>query len=453
MKRITIIGSGATGTLLAINLIKHHKNQPLEINLVEKKERLGRGVAYSTFKDFHLLNVPANKMGAFPDDIEHFFKWLSAKNYNFFSNDFVPRKLYGEYLRELFAETLANKTPNVTLNLLDDEAIDVAIEENQTRVILKSGKILDSDKVVLAFGNFLPPHPRMADQAFINSGKYFQNPWSEDIPNKIDSNDAVLVIGTGLTMVDVVMSLYHGKHQGRIFAVSKHGWLPAVHKLGFVYQSFCDELKDKTKVSEIVGTVRCHLSKAQTQNSDWRAVIDSLRPVTQETWLNLPDAEKSRFMRHLRRVWDISRHRIPNECDEILQKMRSAGQFQVNKGKVKEIEIAGTGKFRVVYSSRNTETEIFVDAIVNCTGSESDLSRLDVPLVKNLLGKGLIKPDALNLGIHALPDGRTLDELESVSDKIFTIGTALKGVLWESTAMPEIRTQANKLALSLLNGG
>jgi uncharacterized NAD(P)/FAD-binding protein YdhS len=104
MGKIAIIGSGASGTLLAVNLIKNAGDQPLEINLIEKKERFGRGVAYSTTTDYHLLNVPANKMGAFPDDLEHFFKWLTARNYNYFSNDFVPRKIYGEYLRDLFIE-------------------------------------------------------------------------------------------------------------------------------------------------------------------------------------------------------------------------------------------------------------------------------------------------------------------------------------------------------------
>lgn len=450
MNKITIIGSGATGTLLAVNLIKNHRNEAIQINLVEKQERLGRGVAYSTFKDFHLLNVPANKMGAFPDDIEHFYKWLKVNNYNFFPNDFVPRRLYGEYLRELFNETLAHKTSNVEFNFLDDEAADIEIEDNQAKVFLKSGEILYSDKVVLAFGNFLPPHLNTPNQSYISAEKYFQNPWNEAIPVEINSTDDVLIIGTGLTMVDVAVSFYHGKHEGRIFAFSKHGWLPSVHELGFVYPSFSDELKDKTKISEIFAAVRRHLDCAKSQNSDWRAVLDSLRPVTQETWLNLPVAEKSRFMRHLRRVWDVCRHRIPNECHDVLEQMQDAGQLQVNKGKIKDITVAENGRFRVISQIKSEESEFFVDAVINCTGSECDFSRLDAPLVKNLLKRGLIKPDALNLGINALPDGRILNELNGVSDRIFAIGTALKGVLWESTAIPEIRTQANKLALSLI---
>jgi len=176
VKKITIIGSSATGTLLAINLIKHGGNQPLQINLVDKKGRIGRGVAYSTATNYHLLNVPANKMGAFPHDLEHFYKWLTDKDFDFFASDFVPRKFYGEYLRETFCESLKNKSPNISVNLLDDEAVDILVDEAQAQVILNSGEILYSDKVILAFGNFPPPHPKSENQSFTESEKYFQNP-------------------------------------------------------------------------------------------------------------------------------------------------------------------------------------------------------------------------------------------------------------------------------------
>ena len=451
MKKITIIGSGASGTLLAVNLIKNNNEQTLEINLVEKKDKIGRGIAYSTARDFHLLNVPANKMGAFADDIEHFHNWLSAKNYNFFSNDFVPRRLYGEYLRELFCETVNKKSPDVTVNVLDDEAVDILVDETKAQVILNSGEVLYSDKVVLAFGNFLPPHPKIPDKSFVLAEKYFQNPWSAEIPNKIEQTENVLIIGTGLTMIDTVLSLFHSGYKGKIFAVSKHGLLPAVHQLGFVYPSFSNEIRDKTKVSEILKIVREHVKKAKTQNSDWRGVIDSLRPITQEIWLKLPEAEKRRFMRHLRRVWDISRHRIPLECFEILEKMQINGQLLIKKGRVKNIEVTDTGKFQAICSSKAEETKISVDAIINCSGSESNFEKVDFPLVKNLIGKGYIKADSLKLGIEAHPCGKTIDQNEKSSEVLYTIGTALKGKLWESTAMPEIRAQAAQLATCLLN--
>ncbi|MCA1640132.1 MAG: FAD/NAD(P)-binding protein, partial [Acidobacteria bacterium] len=318
MKKFTIIGSGATGTLLAVNLIKNAGNKPFEINLVEKNERIGRGVAYSAAQDFHLLNVPANKMGAFPDDIEHFYKWLTAKDYDFFASDFVPRKFYGEYLRETFCEALKNKNPNVSVNLIDDEAVDILVDETQAQVILNSGEILYSDKIILAFGNFPPPHPKSENQSFTKSEKYFQNPWSAEILYKIEPRDDVFVIGTGLTAIDTALTLHHKQHRGKIFLFSTRGLLPSVHELGYIYPSFEEELKTKTRITDLLKIVRQHIKKAEKQNSNWRAVIDSLRPHTQAIWLSLPVAEKRYFMQHLSRYWNVARHRMPPECAKIL---------------------------------------------------------------------------------------------------------------------------------------
>lgn len=451
MKKITIIGSGATGTLLAINLIKHNDNQPLQINLVDKKGRIGRGVAYSTATDYHLLNVPANKMGAFPDDLEHFYKWLTAKDFDFFASDFVPRKHYGEYLRETFCEFLKNKSPNVSVNLLDDEAVDILVDEKQAQVILNSGEIVYSDKVILAFGNFPPPHPRSENQSFIESEKYFQNPWGAKIHYKIEPTDDVFIIGTGLTAIDTVLSLRNKQHTGKIFLFSTRGLLPAVHKLGFVYPSFEEELNSQTRITDLLKTVRRHIKKAEKQHSDWRAVIDSLRPHTQAIWLNLPVAEKRYFMQHLSRYWNAARHRMPPECAEILDEMQASNRLQILKGRLKNIE--ANGKLNVTFTTEGKEKNLSVDAVVNCIGSQSDFSKVDFLLVRNLVDKGLIKPDVLKLGIDATPDGKTIAKGGTVSDKIFTIGTALKGILWESTAMPEIRAQTNRLALSLLDRG
>lgn len=453
MKKITIIGSGATGTLLAVNLIRHSGDEALEINLVDKKERIGRGVAYSAASDFYLLNVPANKMGAFPDDIEHFYRWLNENNYDFFSNDFVPRKLYGKYLRELFCETVKNKNSNVTVNLLDDEAVDVLIDENQAQVILSSGEVVYSDKIVLAFGNFLPPHPKTADQSYTQSEKYFQNPWKPEIFELVKPTDDVFIVGTGLTFVDVAASFQNNRHEGKIYGFSTRGLLPAVHELGFVYPSFADELKDTTRVSEMMKIVRRHINKAAEQHSNWRGVIDSLRPHTQAIWLNLPTSEKMSFMQHLSRYWNVARHRLPPESAKMLEEMQAEDKLHVLKGRLRNITVNKAGKFDVSYSVNGAETHLAVDAIVNCIGSESNFNRIEFPLVKNLIGKGLIKTDELKLGIDATPDGRTIARSGAISDRILVAGTALKGVLWESTAMPEIRAQANKLALSLLGGG
>lgn len=444
MKSFTIIGGGATGTLLAANLSKNSDNQPITVNIVEKSSLVGRGVAYSTANPAHLLNVPANKMGAFPDDVGGFYKWLKENNYDYFSNDFVPRKIYGEYLQSVFNEALEKTGANVSVNIFNDEAVDIFLENGQSKIRLKSGRELISDKVVLAFGNFLPAPLRLPDHDYANAEKYFANPWSESVSRDIKTDEDVLIIGTGLTMVDTVLTLLNRNHQGKILAISTHGWLPAVHELGFVYPSFADELKDRKKISELFKIVRRHSESAEDQKSNWRGVIDSLRPVTQEIWLNLPDEEKRRFMRHLRRIWDVSRHRMPGECGDILSRMQADGRLRILRGRVKNIERLNQDKFKVSYCDKTSLQSVAISAIINCTGSESDFRKLDNPFIKNLLARQYIQTDNLSLGVRASRDGR-------ISENLYTIGTSLRGVLWESTAMPEIRAQARRLAFHLLD--
>lgn len=449
MKRITIIGGGASGTLLATNLLKDARAKSIEVNLVESRPRVGRGVAFGTNYNTHLLNVPAARMGAFPDDIEHFHRWLGEKAHAFGPNDFVPRKLYGEYLRSVFSEAAENSSADIRLNLIDDEAVDMSVDESFADVMLRSGEILRSDAVILAFGNFVPPHPSVADQSFTSAEKYFLDPWNSRVYETIAPDDSIFIVGTGLSMVDVALHFNKSGHKGKIYAISTRGLLPARHKLGYSYPSFYDELKPMTRITDMLRSVRRHIAKAEADGSNWRAVIDSLRPVTQQLWLDLPLAEKRYFKQHLSRYWNVARHRMPSEAADVLDEMRNAGRLEILKGRLNEISHEN-GRFSITFATPQASHTIEADALVNCIGSESNFSKIDRPFVKNLIARGHIRNDELSMGIAATPDGCIIDKNGRSSKVVYTLGTALKGTLWETTAIPEIRTQARQLALKLL---
>lgn len=449
MKRITIIGGGASGTLLAVNLLKNADVAEFELNLVERRSKIGRGVAFGTTRDSHLLNVPAGRMGAFPDDIEHFHKWLSENGHSFDSHDFVPRVKYGEYLRDVFTKATAEIPANVRLNLIDDEAVDMAVNGDSAQIMLGSGEILPSTHVILAFGNFKPPHPSVGDMSFTSSDKYFQDPWSSALYDSLDPEDSIFIVGTGLSMIDVALHLHNHGHRGKISAISTRGLLPAVHKLGFTYPSFADELMKTDRITDILKIVRRHMKSADTNGSNWRAVIDSLRPATQKIWLDLPMAEKRYFKQHLSRYWNVARHRVPAEAAAVLDEMQSMGTLEILKGRLNGIQL-NEGTFNIKFSTLGEEHNVNADVLVNCIGSEANFSRIDSQFVKNLIARRHIRPDELAMGIDATPDGRVIDKNDAPSNVVFTLGTALKGILWESTAIPEIRSQARDLALKLL---
>lgn len=448
MKNITIIGGGASGTLLAINLLKCSNSGPVTVHLIERRERVGAGVAFSTDKDTHLLNVPAGKMGAFPDEVGHFHRWLNENGYDCSESDFVPRKLFGRYLQSLLRTACETAGP-VKLRLINDEAVDVSVDGG-VRVSLASGEILETEKIVLAFGNFLPPHPSVQDLAFATSERYFHSPWANDMYASIRPDDSVFIIGTGLSMADVALQLESLGHRGKITALSTRGLLPAAHRLGFSYPSFYEELRGLRRITEVLKVVRRHAENAQTNGNDWRAVIDSLRPHTQEIWMDLPHEEQEYFRLHLSRYWDVARHRMPPEAAEKMGRMRLSGQLEIVKGRLRDI--GSNGAFNIRYFSDGVEKKVSADVLVNCIGSESNYEKIDVPLIQNLLERGLIQPDSLRLGLNATPDGHIIGLNDRPSEVMFTLGTALKGILWESTAIPEIRTQARQLASKLLHG-
>jgi uncharacterized NAD(P)/FAD-binding protein YdhS len=352
---------------------------------------------------------------------------------------------------------------NARLNIIDDEAIDVG-QNGSLHVLLRSGKEVAADHVVLAFGNFLPPHPSVEDQSFTESPMYFQNPWTSAMYETIRPEHSIFVVGTGLSMIDVVMHFHHSGHQGKVFAISTRGLLPAVHDLGFTYPAFHEEIKPMRQITQILKAVRRHIKRAAETGSNWRAVIDSLRPVTQEIWLNLPLSEKRYFKQHLSRYWNVARHRMPAEAAAVIYDMRSWNQLDILKGRLRKIKHNGE-QFEITYATvagtreplpvsptlaGDGEYTAHADVLINCIGSESNFANLDSPLVKNMMAHGLIKNDQLSMGLEATAEGSIIGADNKPSDIIHTLGTALKGVLWESTAIPEIRLQAHKLSLKLL---
>src|SRR5690606_1391521 len=248
---IAIVGAGASGTLLAVNLIRNSGGEPLEITLIEKRGFEDAGVAFATRNDLHVLNVPAGKMSALHDDPNHFLDWLKKSNPSIGAGDFVPRRFYGEYLKELLAETRKRYGAFINLTIIDDEVISVDPDLEPVAVRLRSGGRISADVVVLAFGNFPPPHLTLPDLAFAASDKYIHDPWVPKALESIGADESVLIIGTGLSMVDVALALDGQEHKGKITAISTKGLLPAVHQPAPPIEAFYDELVGLTKVTDI----------------------------------------------------------------------------------------------------------------------------------------------------------------------------------------------------------
>jgi uncharacterized NAD(P)/FAD-binding protein YdhS len=451
MQQIVIIGGGLSGMLLTLNLLRRHHRINIFITVIDKNPPGLLGQAYSTDNPIHLLNVPAHKMSAFPDLSEDFYEWLTDAGYDFHDRSFVPRKIYKQYILDLLKKELSERKGKVRYTWITGRALDIVPSEQV--ILLESGARISFDKVILALGNFNPAPLRLDNNAYLLHPGYFPSAWDDQVFKDLPRDNSVVIIGTGLTMVDTLLSLRQREHKGPIRALSIHGLTPMAHQEGPSYQIDDIAPKDIHSTLDALKLVRRHIDKAREQGIGWRAVIDAVRPYTQEIWLGLSIVEKRKFMEHLRHIWGVARHRLATECSSVLQAALAEGQFSILAGRVRSILVRPDKGFSVQYQERHTHELhlIAADKIINCMGPESNYERSEEPLIRNLLGKGLIRTDALKLGIDCTREGVVIENDGKPSSFLFTIGPPAKGVLWEITSVPEIRVAAVRLADSVVS--
>jgi uncharacterized NAD(P)/FAD-binding protein YdhS len=452
MTQIAIIGAGLSGRLLALNLIRLASPED-SLRLVDRGDGQYMGPAYSGEEDYLLLNVPAERMGATSQDPEHFLKWVQEQGVSAGNGDFLSRRLYRDYILDLLQKAQQARTNGPAFVHLCEEITDIEASQNGVVLHAKDNVLFRVDKAVLALGNFPPSHPPIQNRSALSSWRYVRDPWTPGVLSSLGKDETVFLIGTGQTTVDLLIALQRRGHKGRMVAVSRRGLLPLAHRGFEHYPSFFEEIKDTQVLLQVFRTVRVHLKRAQAQGIDIRAVIDSLRPDTQVLWSGLPNDEKRRFLRHVFRYWEIIRSRIPPESQAILEELRTSGQLEVLAGRMRDlVETNGAMEVRYSPTGRTRDEVVQAALVINTIGPEPDYQKVDHPLVKNLMRRGLIRPGPAGIGLDAQPNGAVIGRDGTVSGVLYTLGSPMKGVLWEVIAAPEIRVQAERLAGLLLRG-
>ncbi|MEH1843354.1 MAG: FAD/NAD(P)-binding protein [Nostoc sp.] len=454
---IAIVGGGFSGSLVATHLLKT-ASQPLTIKLIERSNQIGKGIAYSTDTNCHLLNVSAGNVSAFAHDPGHLLRWLQHNRdelkaflpQEVNASTFIPRKVYGLYIQSVLAEAEATAPSDVRLERFTDEVVGVQPEEKGAMISLRSGRCFVADRVVLALGNS-PSAPPAIQNANSNDESYLRNAWSADALTDLDADASVLLIGTGLTMVDMVLSLNDRQHRGKIYAVSRRGLFPLKHQAAQPYPCFLTPENSPKSVRSWLRRLRAEVKIAATQGYDWRAVIDSLRPMIQKIWQKLPTEEQQRFLRHLTPYWDVHRHRIAPKVADVVTEMLDSGQLTISAGRIQEYQALPDG-VAVTVCQRKTQTNhiLHVRRVVNCTGVAADYRRSPHPLITNLRSQNLIRPNTIGLGLDTDTHGALYAADGNVSTLLYTLGTPRKGDLWETIAVPELRKQAQELSNTLL---
>lgn len=451
---VAIIGGGFCGAMTAVHLLAAaNEARPILIALIDPAESPARGVAYGTPRREHLLNVPAGRMGAFHDDIEGFLRWARQRDAAVTYDDYLPRCDFGEYVAEVF-ERARPKNSAAIVTHVRSRAIEIErpIGVGGPVVQLASGEQVNCDAVVLASGHAPPATPTFIPPAIRDDpARYIANPWDAAAIESLDRDAPLLIIGTGLTMIDVFLTLEACGHRGPIVALSRHGWLPQRHTVKATRRStWLDRSKIGT-VRDVARQLRHRIDTASERGETFREVVDGLRADTHAIWAGWSVEQRARFLRHSRALWDVHRHRVAPRLAERLDQAMESGRLRTIAGRVTRVTPSERG-LHIEARRRGSEVteKILAATIINCTGPQSDVRRIDDPLVRSLLSSGMINPDAFGLGIDTDEFGIVRDSSGRAQPWLLTLGTLRRATLWESIAVPELRVQAREVAAAIL---
>lgn len=460
---VAIIGGGFSGTMTAAQLLRQAtaRGRALRVVVFDRAAAFAAGVAYRTTDDRHLLNVPAGKMSAWPDRPDSFLDWARARDASVTGGSFLPRMQFGAYLLDQLHDARA-AAPGVTLDLRHDHVIGLAPHERGYTVELAGAPALAVDAAVLAIGHRQPSDPLAAVWRGPRD-RFVADPWPALDPSSISPSEPVVILGSGLTAIDAVLTLTRQPRTAPITLVSRRGLLPRVHAASPVAPVALDLPSPPT-----LRALTAAIHRAIRAAPDWRGVIDGLRPHSAALWGALSPADRAAFLRHVRPLWEVHRHRmapsIAAAVDETALPFGSAagrgrapavdehtraGTLRLLAGKVRSVSATATLAELTLALRGGGEAQLSAAWVINCTGPGHHKTELPAPL-PSLIAADLLTPDPLGLGVLTGPDHEALSAGIPRPD-LYVLGTLCKPRLWESTAVPELRVQAQTVAARVLS--
>ena len=457
---ILIIGGGLSGTMLAVQLLRLPGSR--SILIVEPRAELGRGEAYSAVEPGHTLNGNAARMSVDPDNPDDLTQWLSAHIAGGgwpesaaqavpVSELFPPRGLFGVYVQQRLAEARSiGAQHGSSLVHLCAEVVDLQADADSVQLTLHDGRQVSGAFAVLATGMFPAARTPQKHSSGLNAAAL--DPWDVNAMRLLDPHSTVLIIGSGLTMVDAVVSLEQAGHRGPIEVFSRHGLLPHVRRQPPAWMDFLAADYSIRTPRQLLRELRRHCRDAIAQGVDWQAPLDTVRAHIARLWSQATDVQRRQFVRHVRPWWESHHHRSPPLSAELVERLRGEGRLRIQAASFKGLEPTANGGVSIRIRRRGeTETcAVQGAALINSSGIEYDWRRVARPLPQQLLARGLVQPGPLALGIAAATDGAVLDAEGGKARRLFAMGPPLRGMWWESTAVTDVASQAKALAARLV---
>jgi uncharacterized NAD(P)/FAD-binding protein YdhS len=439
-KSITIIGGGASGVLLAAHLLRSD-DPALRVTLIERQGTFGQGLAYSARLRHHRVNVPARGMSAFADDPEHFWRWLQRREPGKHPNDyvFVPRRQYGAYLEDVLREA-GERLPGRLL-VLSQEVLGLNETAAGVETLLANGTSILSRWAALAVGH--------ETQAARGLGIAVRSGSERDTP--LDPEAKVMILGSGLSMVDAWISLAEAQHRGPITVVSRNGLLPTGHQDAPPISIDAADVPFGTSLTYLARWFRDLVRDTEARGGNWRSVVDGLRPYNQRLWQSWPHKEKRQFLRHVRPWWNIHRHRLPPDLHRRLVQAVDEGQVALVAAEFVGIESTDSGVRATLRPRGTREKQVMdVDRVYDCGGVSVDVRASSNPLIQHLVRTGAAHPDDMHIGLNIADNCALVDAGGRISQRVRVVGPLTRGRFFEIEAVPDIRVQCQTVAASLL---
>lgn len=452
---LLVIGGGLSGTLLAVQMLRQPGAR--RIVIVEPRNELGRGEAYSATELGHTLNGNAARMSVDPDNPDDLTQWLtahieqggwpeSAEQSLPVAELFPPRGLFGLYAQQQLAEARAwGAHEGSSVEHVRAEVHDVQTDADGVRVTLSNGQAWHARQGVLATGMFPAARTALKQPAELNATAV--DPWDVSAMRSLDPLSHVLIIGSGLTMVDAVVSLDQTGHRGPITVISRHGLWPQVRRQPPSWPDFLATVDAAAGPRRLMAEVHSQCRQAMAAGIDWQAPLDTVRAHIARLWSQASERHKRQFVRHVRPWWESHHHRSPPPSAALLERLIAQGRLSILAACYHRAE--GT-TLTIRRRGETLPTQLHGDVLINSSGIEYDWQRVDKPLPRQLLARGLVRPGPLALGIQADTAGAVIDAHGQVARRLFAIGPPLRGMWWESTAVTDVAAQAKRLAATLV---
>lgn len=439
-----VVGAGASGLLTVAHL--HRLDRSHRIALIDSRPQEDVGIAYSTREPGHLMNVRSGGLSAFESDTDHFVRWVADRKGTCDPHGFEPRGEYGEYLRDV-----ANAVGS-SVDRYCARAESLEFDSDGVVIVLSDNRRIVADQAVLALGNALPiPISGKGRQtgSAPEASPVIDDPWEKGSLASINPDDTVVLVGTGLTAVDIAVSLSERSHRGPIIAISTGGEWPRRH-VPHPAPVSPTPVQVGMPLRDVVRLVHIALDEARASGGDWRQVIDGLRPATIGIWAGWSDEDRRRFVRLLRQRWDLHRHRMAPSVADHIERMEKSGILERRSGRVIDVGPSRSGDGRINVQLADGEC-LDADRVVNCTGPSPSLVDRKDPLIDSLVVKGLARPGWNRWGLDVDPGGHIIDVHGEPVESVFVVGPLRIGAEWESTAIPELRRQADFVARQLIS--